>query len=525
VVGAKDKIVMLEGSSDQVDEDIVCGAIEFARPYIKNVIAAQHELREKCGKPKAQLAILQHNEALNKVVKETAMPKIIEHYGKAFTKEDREKIIAEIFEHLKTEIIKEENKELFISEDHESEIQEILLVLEEDYARKKIIETGVRPDGRAINEIRTIDCQVGVLPRTHGSALFTRGQTQALAVVTIGTSSDEQTVEELEGTQSKYFMLHYNFPPFSVGETKPMRGPSRRDIGHGNLAERSIFSVLPTREIFPYTLRVVSEILESNGSSSMATVCATSMALMDSGVPLQEAVAGIAMGLVKEGDKHKILTDIAGIEDHSGDMDFKVAGTKNGIVAVQLDIKIDGLDFALIKETLQRAKEGRLFILDKMNAAMPQARTHLSKYAPKMKTFKIDPDKIGMLIGPGGKNIRRLSSDNNVTIDISDETETVFIVAQNDEDLERATSQVMGIIRDTEVGDIYDAVVARIVNFGAFCEFAPGKSGLVHVSEIADGYVKDVTSVLKEGDRVKVKVIGIDNQGRINLSIKQAQEG
>jgi len=525
VVGTQEKIAMLEGGFDQIDEETVLEAIEFAHPYIKEIIRLQHELRAKCGKPKIIAESVKHSEPLFKLVNEKALPKLTAAYGQAFKKEDHERIIGEIFNYLKAEIVKDENKDIFLTDNHEGEVEAILAKIEEDYARKRIVESEVRPDGRAINEVRAITAEVGVLPRTHGSGLFTRGQTQALAVVTLGTSSDEQTVEKLDGKQFKSFMLHYNFPPFSVGETKPMRGPSRRDIGHGTLAERAISSVVPSKDEFPYTIRVVSEILESNGSSSMATVCAASMALMDAGVPTQEPVAGIAMGLVQEGKNHKILTDIAGIEDHSGDMDFKVAGTRNGIVAIQLDIKIEGITFEIIKETLERAKAGRLHILGKMEMALKEPRKHLSKYAPKIKSFKIDPDKIGALIGPGGKNIRKLSKNNNVTIDINDETETVFVVAQSEEDLERATRQIMGLIRETEVGDVYeDALVERIVNFGAFCEFAPGKSGLVHVSEISNDYVKDVTSVLKEGDKVKVKVISIDNMGRVNLSIKQAQE-
>jgi len=525
VVGTQEKIAMLEGGFDQIDEETVLEAIEFAHPYIKEIIRLQHELRAKCGKNKIVAEPAKHSEPLVKLVTEKAMPKLTDSYGKAFKKEDHERIIGEIIAYLKAEIIKDENKTIFLTDKPEGEIEAILAKLEEDYARKRIIESELRPDGRAVKDVRQITAEVGALPRTHGSGLFTRGQTQALAVVTLGTSSDEQTVEDFEGRRHKSFMLQYNFPPFSVGETKPMRGPSRRDIGHGTLAERAISSVLPTKDEFPYTVRVVSEILESNGSSSMATVCATSLALMDAGVPTQEPVAGIAMGLVQEGHNHKILTDIAGIEDHSGDMDFKVAGTRNGIVAIQLDIKIEGITFEIIKETLERAKAGRLHILDKMEMALKEPRKHLSKYAPKIKTFKIDPDKIGTLIGPGGKNIRKLSKNNNVTIDINDETETVFVVAQNEEDLERATRQIMGLIRETEVGDVYeDAVVERIVNFGAFCEFAPGKSGLVHVSEISNDYIKDVTSVIKEGDKVKVKVISIDNMGRVNLSIKQAQE-
>jgi polyribonucleotide nucleotidyltransferase len=361
------------------------------------------------------------------------------------------------------------------------------------------------------------------LPRTHGSAVFTRGQTQSLAIITLGSSSDEQTIEALEGRKTRRFMLHYSFPPFSVGEIKAMRGPSRRDIGHGALAEKALLPMFPSKEEFPYTIRVVSEILESNGSSSMATVCASSLSLMDAGVPIKAPVAGIALGLITEGEQYKVLTDIAGVEDHYGDMDFKVAGTKEGITAIQLDIKITGLTYKMLEEALAQAKEARLFILDKMVASLSSAREGVSKYAPKIQSVKVDPDKIGSIIGPGGKFIRKLSSDYNVSIDIDDETATVSVVAEDQENLRRALQQIVNMTKEIEPGEIYEAKVVRITNFGAFCEIIPGKQGLVHVSEISENYIKDVSEVLKEGDIVKVKIIGIDNQGRINLSIKQAQ--
>jgi len=322
---------------------------------------------------------------------------------------------------------------------------------------------------------------------------------------------------------SKSFMLHYTFPAFSVGEVKPMRGPSRREIGHGALAEKSLLPVFPDREEFPYTIRIVSEILESNGSSSMATVCAASLALMDAGVPTKAQVAGIAMGLVQDGNGYKILTDIAGVEDHYGDMDFKVAGTKNGITAIQLDVKGDGLSIDIIKETLLRAKSARLFIIDKMNDTLSSSREKVSEYAPKIRSFKIDIDKIGEVIGPGGRTIRKMSREHNVTIDIEDEEGRVFVVAQKEDDLEKAVDEILILTKDISVGDIYDAKVVKITNFGAFCDLAPGKSGLLHISELSDKFVKDVRDFLKEGDIVRVKVVNVDAQGKITLSKKQAE--
>ncbi|MCP4653005.1 MAG: polyribonucleotide nucleotidyltransferase [Candidatus Omnitrophica bacterium] len=523
VVGSDKGVVMLEGGFDQTQESVVLEAVKFAKGHIEEIIKLQKDLQEKCAKPKKEVAAPIINEELVKFIEEKTLPRLKEKYGTSFKKEDADAQAKEHLDFLKGLLLVENPPVVIKSEKPESEIKSIFFEIEEAFVRERIVKDGKRPDGRGVDEIRQINCETSVLPRTHGSAVFTRGQTQALGIVTLGGASDAQTVESLEGRTSKRFMLHYSFPPFSVGEVKPMRGPSRRDIGHGTLAEKSVFKVLPDREEFPYTIRVCSEILESNGSSSMATVCAATLSLMDAGVPIKEPVAGIAMGLFCQKDEFKVLTDIAGVEDHCGDMDFKVAGTKQGIVAVQLDIKIDGITYEMIEETLACAKKARLSILDKMTEAISKPNEKLSLYAPKIKSFKIDPDKIGAVIGPGGKNIRRLSSENNVNIDIDDEAEKVFVVAQTDEDLERATKQILTLIRDIEVGDVYEAKVARIANFGAFCEIAPGKSGLVHVSEISDEYVKDVTSVLKEGDDVTVKVIGIDNQGRINLSIKQAK--
>ena len=519
VVGTEEKIIMLEAECIQVSEEEAFEAIKFAHPFIKQIIDVQKQLREKAGKDKKTVPLSGPKKELVEQIRPKVYDKMSEIYLLQEKSQKQDKI-AEILKSLLGELVSEE------SGITESDVKIAVDVLGEEILRNKILDEEKRPDGRGIKDIRSIDCQVGVLPRTHGSAIFTRGETQSLAVVTLGTSSDEQRVETLEGESTKQFMLHYFFPPFSVGEVKFMRGPSRRDIGHGALAEKALAQVVPGKEDFPYTIRVVSEILESNGSSSMASTCAASLSLMDAGVPLKEPVAGIAIGLVtdeNDDSKYKILTDIQGAEDHYGDMDFKVAGTKNGITAIQLDTKIDGLTFAVIEDTLSRAKEARLSILEKMNQALTDPRDTLSEYAPKIESFEVNPDKIGAIIGPGGKTIKRIQRENNVTVDIDDETSTVSVAAATTDDLNRVVKLINNLVKDVEIGEVYEVKVEKIVNFGAFCEIAPGKSGLVHVSELSDGFVKEVTDVVKEGDIVTAKVIGIDPQGKIRLSIKQAK--
>jgi polyribonucleotide nucleotidyltransferase len=516
VVGTEEKIVMLEGVAKEMSEEEILKTIEFAHPFIKEIIALQKNLQEKVGKRKKVLPLFEINKDLYAVIKDKVYLKLEEIYG-LIDKEERESAVMEILSSLSEEIIKD-NPQLSAED-----IKEVFFSIEKEFVRKKILLEEKRPDNRSLKDIRPINCQVNVLPRTHGSAIFTRGQTQSLAVTTLGTSSDEQLIEALEGEKSKHFMLHYTFPPFSTGEIKPLRGPSRREIGHGALAEKALVNIIPPKEKFPYTIRIVSEILESNGSSSMASVCASSLSLMDAGVPVKDPVAGIAMGLVKEEESYKILTDIAGVEDYYGDMDFKIAGTRNGITAIQLDIKIDGLSYEIVEKALRQAKEARGIILEKMNQAISLPREVVSPYAPKIKTFRIDPDKIGSVIGPGGKIIRRITRDYNVTIDIDDELGNVSVVAESEEILEKVVGLIINLTKDIEVGEIYEAKVTRLANFGAFCEILPGKNGLVHVSEISSQFVKDVNDFLKEGDIVKVKIIGIDQQGRINLSIKQAQ--
>jgi polyribonucleotide nucleotidyltransferase len=387
--------------------------------------------------------------------------------------------------------------------------------------RRVILDEKKRIDGRGLAEIRPISCEVGVLPRTHGSALFTRGETQVLAVVTFGTSEDEQKINSLLGESYKSFMLHYNFPPFSTGEVSPLRSPSRREIGHGALAERAILPVLPSNEKFPYTIRIVSEVLESNGSSSMATVCGSSLSLMDAGVPIKAPVAGIAMGLIHENGETAILSDILGDEDHFGDMDFKVAGTAEGVTAIQMDVKIRGIPKEIMERILEQAREGRHFILGRMNETLPEPRKDLSRHAPRILTLQIKPEKIREIIGPGGKTIRSIVDQTGVKVDVED-SGLVKLASPNYEAIEKAIAMIKRLTQEVEVGGFYTGKVLRILNFGAIVELFPGTDGLIHISQLAEGRVREVSDVLKEGDEVMVKVIDIDPQGRIRLSRKAA---
>jgi polyribonucleotide nucleotidyltransferase len=404
--------------------------------------------------------------------------------------------------------------------DKAKQVRAIFSEIEEEATRQAILD-GTRPDGRGFNDIRPITCQVGVLPRVHGSAVFTRGETQAMVTVTLGTSSDEQLVDGLTEEYSQKFMLHYYFPSYSVGEVRPIRGPGRREIGHGALAERSLIAVLPGVEEFPYTVRLISDILESNGSSSMASCCGGCLALMDAGVPITKMVAGISVGLVKEGDKQALLTDILGEEDHFGDMDFKVCGTRDGITAIQLDIKIEGLDYGIIRKTLHRAKEARLLILDKMAKTLDAPRKEISEFAPRLLTIKIDPEKIGKLIGPGGKTIKKIQEETGARIDIEDDG-TVYISAVDGSAAEKCRDIVEAMTAEVKIGRIYTGRVVSIKEFGAFVEIAPDTDGLCHVSELSSHYVDQVTDFVNLGDEIPVKVILIDDQGRIKLSRKEA---
>ncbi|MCK9594626.1 MAG: polyribonucleotide nucleotidyltransferase [Candidatus Omnitrophica bacterium] len=514
VVANKKGVVMLESKCKEVSEEVYFDAVKFAYEHIQDIIRFQEEFAKEFGKAKIEPAYKKIDPALMEKVQGLAMERLRQVY-KLTKKEDREDGIELLSKELQASLTAEGFSDL--------DIKTALVEVEEAEVRKMIVDDKVRVDGRGFEEIRPISCEASFLPRTHGSALFTRGQTQSLAVITLGTGDDEQMIESLEGEKYKNFMLHYCFPPFSVGETKPMRGPGRREIGHGALAERALLAVMPTKEQFPYTVRVVSEILESNGSSSMATVCAASLSLMDAGVPIKEPVSGIAMGLVKEGNKAVILTDIAGVEDHFGDMDFKVAGTKTGMTAVQLDLKIDGIDLELLKNALSQAKKARFFILDKITACLEKPRSALSVYAPRIDKIKINTEKIGAVIGPGGKTIKQIIAATGASIDIDDDG-TVLVASNDVNKSQAAISMIKAITDDVEVGRIYPAKVKRVTTFGAFCEIAPGKEGLVHVSELAEKFVKDVNSVVKVGDEFKVKVVEIDELGRINLSKKKAEE-
>jgi len=512
VVVANNKgIVMLESKSKEVSEEIFLEAVKFGFENLQCIIGLQKEFMQQYGKPKLDIEFKKIDPVLQNKVEELSGEKLKDVY-KLSKKEEREEAV--------DLLSKESEAKLALEGYLAADVKTALVEIEKKQVRKKILDENVRIDGRGFKDIRPITCEVSVLPRTHGSSLFTRGQTQGLAITTLGTGEDEQLIEALEGKKYKSFMLHYNFPPFSVGETAPVRGPGRREIGHGALAERSLLAVMPSKEKFPYTIRVVSEILESNGSSSMATVCAATLSLMDAGVPIKDAVGGVALGLIKEDKKAVILTDITGLEDHFGDMDLKVAGTKAGITAVQLDLKIDGIDLDLLNRCLAQSKEARYFILDKMKEVLAEARQELSAQAPRIDIIKVNPEKIGAIIGPGGKTIKKIIATTGASIDIQDDG-SVLVASNEASKSKAAIDMIKAIAEDIEVGRVYIGKVKRIMAFGAFCEIAPGKEGLVHVSELADTFVKNVEEVVKVGDEIKIKVIGIDELGRINLSKKQ----
>ncbi|MCM8800456.1 MAG: polyribonucleotide nucleotidyltransferase [Candidatus Omnitrophica bacterium] len=513
IAGTSKGVIMLEAKAKQVSEKVFLEAIRFGFEHLKDTIYLQRDFTQKYGKPKTTISLKTADSVLKERIKHLSLDKIKQIY-KLSKKEEREEMLDLLYKELENTL----SQEGFLPFDIKLALNE----LEKEEVRKKILEENIRIDGRGFDEIRPIECVVSVLPRTHGSSLFTRGSTQSLAVTTLGTGEDEQLIEALEGEKYKSFMLHYSFPPFSVGEIAPVRGPGRREIGHGALAERALLAVMPSKERFPYTVRVVSEILESNGSSSMATVCAASLSLMDAGVPIKDAVGGIALGLIKEDNRSVLLTDITGLEDHFGDMDFKVAGTKTGITALQLDLKIDGIDLDLLEQALLQAKQARAIVLEKMRQVLPHSRPELSIYAPRIESIKIKPEKIGDLIGPGGKTIKKIIASTGTTIDIREDG-TVLIASTNPTKSEEAIKMIKAITEEIEVGDIYIGKIKRLAPYGAFCEIAPGKEGLIHISELADYFVRDIEDVVKVGDEVKVKVIGIDDLGRISLSKKQAE--
>ena len=511
VSGTEENIVMVEGGCQEISEEDLISALDYGQKWIKKLVGLQREIIREFGKEKPKVEPVPVDPVLLEEVSKLAIEKI-KQANRTLDKVARQKILDEM-----QESVLQELAEKF--PESETKIASILIDLEQKDIREMILKEGLRIDGRKANEIRPVTCEISVLPRAHGSALFTRGQTQALAVATLGSKMDEQKIEDLEGESTKSYMLHYNFPPFSVGEVRPVRGPGRREIGHGALAERAIQPVIPKEEVFPYTVRIVSDILESNGSSSMATVCGGTLSLMDAGVPIKAPVAGIAMGLIKEEGKTVVLTDILGAEDHYGDMDFKVTGTRKGITAFQMDIKISGLTLSIMQEALHQAREARVYILDIMEKTIAQPRPELSVYAPRIITFKVKQNKIGEIIGPGGKMIRSIIEQTGAEINIEDDG-SVFISSKDSKAGELAQELIMKLTEEPEVGKSYLGKVRRVTAFGAFVEILPGQDGLVHISELDFKRVNRVEDVLNVGDEVTVKIIGIDNEGKIKLSRK-----
>ncbi|MFC5541204.1 MAG: polyribonucleotide nucleotidyltransferase [Bacilli bacterium] len=513
VAGNKDAINMVEAGALEVPEEIMLEAIMFGHEEIKKLIAFQEQIVAEVGKEKIEVELFEVDEEIEKAVREMCeqdMIAAIQTVEKLAREEAIEAVKQRVVAHYEEQEAEEET------------LKHVNIVLEKivkEEVRRLITEEKIRPDGRKVNEIRPLSSEVGLLQRAHGSGLFTRGQTQVLSICTLGPLGDVQIIDGLGLEESKRFMHHYNFPPFSVGETGPMRGPGRREIGHGALGERALLAVIPDEKEFPYAIRCVSEVLESNGSTSQASICASTLAMMDAGVPIKAPVAGIAMGLVKKGDYYTILTDIQGIEDHLGDMDFKVAGTEKGVTALQMDIKIDGLSREILEEALMQAREGRMIILEHMKQTLAEPRKQLSKYAPKIISIKINPEKIRDVIGSGGKTINRIIDETGVKID-TEQDGTIYICSPNEEMNQRAKEIIEDIVREAKVGEYYLATVKRIEKFGAFCEILPGKDGLLHISEIQEERTNKVEDVLKVGDKVLVKVIDIDDQGRINLSRK-----
>ncbi|MBT8378350.1 MAG: polyribonucleotide nucleotidyltransferase [Ignavibacteria bacterium] len=516
VAGSADSIMMVEGEAKEVSEDDLLSALKFAQEEIAKLVKIQFELKEEAGKQKWDVEKPAVDEELEKEVLEIGANKLKEIVYSVLAKEERAAKNNELNEEV-IDALAEKYPE------QEKAIGGILHDLEKALMRERIINEGVRLDGRSTTQVRPITVELGLLSRTHGSALFTRGETQSLTTVTLGTKSDEQIIDGLREEYTKKFMLHYNFPPFSVGEVGRMMGVGRREVGHGNLAERALKMIFPDDEIFPYTVRVISDILESNGSSSMATVCAGSLAMMDAGVPIKGAVSGIAMGLVKEGDNFAVLSDILGNEDHLGDMDFKVAGTASGITAFQMDIKIQGVSFEIMQKALQQAKDGRLHILEKMNGAINQPRENLSEYAPRLISMKIDTEQIGLVIGPSGKTIQGMQRLFGVEINIQEDG-TVSIASPNKENAQKCKEYIKKMTATPEVGEIYEGVVTKLMDFGAFVEILPGKEGLMHISQIDNKRVEKVSDYFKPGDKVTVKLIKIEN-GKFSLSRKELLKG
>ena len=512
IAGTKDSIIMMEGESKEVPEETILKALDIAQDAIKTIIEGQEQLADILGKSKIKE---EKQYSKTEELEDNCRKKIRDLYEKEIKeavcineKKEREDLLKDIFNQIIDKLSTEEDNLPILKNAYEEICKEVI--------RNLIIQDKIRVDGRKLYEIRPISCETGMLPRVHGSALFTRGQTQALAVTTLGTIKDRQFIDTLEEESAERFYLHYNFPPFSVGEVSPRRGQSRREIGHGSLAEMALKAIIPSEEEFPYTIRIVSEILESNGSSSMASVCGGSLSLFDAGVPIKGPVAGVAMGLVKEDENIEILTDILGLEDHYGDMDFKAAGTSQGITAIQMDLKIAGISKDTMQDVLQRSKEARLYILEKMNNVISKPKENLSAYAPKILVINIDPSKIGMVIGPSGKNIKKIIEITGASIDIKDDGE-IFIAAIDEKSMSQARKMIEAMVREAKVGETYEGKVTRTTNFGAFVEIFPGKEGLVHISKLSRNRVGKVEDVVRVSDDILVKCIKIDEQGRIDL--------
>lgn len=514
VAGTRDAVIMVEAGAREISEEGILDAIYFGHQAIKENIEFQEGLIAEIGVPKVEPVLYVVPEEIATAVRQRAVGDL----GDAINNPDklaREAAVQEV----KSRVLEELDSEY---PDHARDIAAVLDAIEKEVMRQGILQDNRRPDSRKSDEIRPLSSEVGLLPRTHGSGLFTRGQTQVLTVAALGAPGDRQMLDSLGHIEDfKRYMHHYNFPPYSVGEVRPLRAPGRREIGHGALAERALLPVIPSDEAFPYTIRLVSEVLESNGSTSMASVCASTLSLMDAGVPISEPVAGIAMGLIKEGDRFVVLSDIQGMEDFLGDMDFKVAGTRNGVTAIQMDIKIAGVERAVLQQALEQARRGRMFIMESMLATLPGPRSELSPYAPRIIVLQIDPEKIRDVIGPGGKTINKIIAATGVKIDIEDDGR-VYIAAETPEGGQEARRMIEDLTRDVEVGEIYVGKVVRITNFGAFVELLPGKDGLVHISELAEGRVPTVEDVVQMGDQILVKVKEIDDLGRVNLSRRMA---
>jgi polyribonucleotide nucleotidyltransferase len=512
VAGTAEAIMMVEGGADEVPEAEMLAALEFAHEQIKGNVAMQQELVAKAGVPTRELSLPEVNTELQAKIAEIATTPMTEA-GQVKEKMARYAAI--------DQVVADTLEQLELDDDQKGEAKELLHSLESGIMRNLVLDKGMRADGRDTKTVREIEIDVAMLPRTHGSTLFTRGETQAIVTTTLGTKEDNQRIDALEGNSIRNFMLHYNFPPFSVGEARPGRPPSRREKGHGALAQRALEPVLPDHADFPYTIRIVSDITESNGSSSMASVCGGALSMMDAGVPIKRPVAGIAMGLIKEGDRAAILSDILGVEDHLGDMDFKVCGTSEGITALQMDIKITGITTELMAEAMEQARQGRLHILDVMNEALAAPRDSMSPYAPRITTVRVPMDKVREVIGAGGKVVRAIVEQCGVKVDIEDDG-TINVASTDQAAADKAVAMINAIVAEPEIGAIYPGTVKKIMDFGAFVEFLPGKDGLVHISQLADHRVAQVTDILKEGDEIHVKVLEVDRQGKVRLSKREA---